>query len=411
MGEDRETYFAPAARASDDQVERDVRTASASPIMDGLLRAAGGLLAVLNEDRQVLLANHALLEMLGIENPGDLVGLRPGEVIGCDHANDAPAGCGTTRYCSTCGAAVSIVGALAESLPFERKCVLTVPRNGLTTDLCLRARATVVPIGDRRFVLLFLQDVTTLERLSEVQRTFFHDLRNMLCGLQGTAELMTGCSDQERVELADSLTNIVDQLAREARLQQALTGDGQCSNFGSHRPVCAADALADLKRLMRNHPAATTKHLDVESPAAPLVVVSDPTLINRVLVNMVVNALEATARGGTVRVWAERREQTSGAAVAFLVWNAGVIPKDTALRVFQRHFSTKAETARGIGTWSMKLIGEQFLQGTVDFTTGYPEGTTFCFTLPEGASAEGGANLSGRGSGRPSTGPTPIARG
>jgi hypothetical protein len=36
-----------------------------------------------------------------------------------------------------------------------------------------------------------------------------------------------------------------------------------------------------------------------------------------------------------------------------------------------------------VGTWSMRLIGENFLQGKVDFRSELEEGTTFCLELPE----------------------------
>ena len=34
-------------------------------------------------------------------------------------------------------------------------------------------------------------------------------------------------------------------------------------------------------------------------------------------------------------------------------------------RIFQRSFSTKAERGRGLGTYSMKLLGEGYLHGRV----------------------------------------------
>jgi PAS domain-containing protein len=106
-----ETLFAPAERASAEVLASQVT--SDNPVIDALLATAGGLLAVLNEQRQVLAVNHALLQLLGVADPAALVGLRPGEVVGCDHAAAQPAGCGTTAYCSTCGAAISIMGALS----------------------------------------------------------------------------------------------------------------------------------------------------------------------------------------------------------------------------------------------------------------------------------------------------------
>ena len=96
---------------------------------------------------------------------------------------------------------------------------------------------------------------------------------------------------------------------------------------------------------------------------------------------MVTNALEATPGGGRVRVWAERLDGDPRWACAFHVRNGTAIPRAIALRIFQRSFSTKARKGRGIGTYSMKLLGERYLGGEVGFTTG-EGGTTFTLRLP-----------------------------
>jgi signal transduction histidine kinase len=58
------------------------------------------------------------------------------------------------------------------------------------------------------------------------------------------------------------------------------------------------------------------------------------------------------------------------------------MPEEIQLQVFQRSFSTKASSGRGIGTYSMKLLGEHYLGGKVAFTSREPEGTEFTVTLP-----------------------------
>jgi len=63
------------------------------------------------------------------------------------------------------------------------------------------------------------------------------------------------------------------------------------------------------------------------------------------------------------------------------VHNHGVIPRDIQHQIFERSFSTKGE-GRGIGTFSMKLIGETYLGGKVDFNSDRENGTTFRIELP-----------------------------
>jgi len=383
MGEELATFFAPSLRDTPEGIARDVAFLSSNSFVDALLQAAGGLLAVLNQERQVLAANTALLRMLSVDDPESLVGLRPGEMVGCDHAAASPAGCGTTEYCRSCGAAISILGAISTQDDSERKCVLTVLRGGQPLDLCLRVRTRILRLEDRRFVLLYLQDVTAQERLNEVQRTFFHDLKNLFLGLEGTAQLLTLCDDSEREELVANVAKITNRMGAEVNLQQSLASDSVSLPAGHRRPLKVADVIVDVEQMVRNHHAAANKHLEAVPADGALVVFSDAVLLGRVLLNMVINAFEASAVGGSVRLWAERLGDGQVSSVRFKVWNATVMPEDIKLRVFQRHFSTKGEWGRGVGTWSMKLIGEQFLHGKIGFQSVPAQGTTFHLDLPE----------------------------
>ena len=91
---------------------------------------------------------------------------------------------------------------------------------------------------------------------------------------------------------------------------------------------------------------------------------------------MVKNGLEATASGGTVRL----SYDGANGRHCFKVWNPGKIDDDVIPRIFQRYFSTKEGRGHGLGTYSMKLLGERFLGGKVQFSTG-DDGTTFEISL------------------------------
>jgi signal transduction histidine kinase len=104
---------------------------------------------------------------------------------------------------------------------------------------------------------------------------------------------------------------------------------------------------------------------------------SDPALLSRVLTNLVKNALEASAVGEivtlTCRSWGE--------FVEFSVHNPSVMPPEVRRQIFQRSFSTKG-AGRGLGTYSVKLLTERYLGGTVDFDSVEGEGTTFRARYP-----------------------------
>ena len=94
---------------------------------------------------------------------------------------------------------------------------------------------------------------------------------------------------------------------------------------------------------------------------------------------MLKNALEATPPQDTVTMSCEDLRRFRNV----LVNNSTVMPQDVQLQVFQRSFSTKGEAGRGIGTYSMKLFGERYLGGEVDFVSRDSEGTTFRLRLPK----------------------------
>jgi sensor histidine kinase regulating citrate/malate metabolism len=52
------------------------------------------------------------------------------------------------------------------------------------------------------------------------------------------------------------------------------------------------------------------------------------------------------------------------------------MPDDVQLQVFKRSFSTKG-AGRGLGTYSMKLLSEQYLNGRIALISSPQAGTTF----------------------------------
>jgi sensor histidine kinase regulating citrate/malate metabolism len=55
--------------------------------------------------------------------------------------------------------------------------------------------------------------------------------------------------------------------------------------------------------------------------------------------------------------------------------------REIQLQIFQRSFSTKG-SGRGLGTYSIKLLTEQYLHGKAWFTSNEVEGTTFFASIP-----------------------------
>ncbi len=345
------------------------------------MSATGGLLAVLNEHRQILAVNSSLLTMIGIEDARSILGLRPGEAVGCVHAHDMPGGCGTSQFCSSCGAAIAIVSSIAGDRTAERKCVMTVGLNGGKTEICLRVKASPILIEDTKLIMLFLQDITYQERWAAFERSFFHDLNNIVAGLLGASDLMVIKSGSEKDELAGQIGKMALRLAKEIDIQRTLAAGAQ-TDYHLTREMVTYDRVVDeIRSLFCSHPAASGRRLSLPVETVDGSVFTDFHLLLRILTNMLVNALEASGEGDDVRFSIETR----GGKTTFSVWNRQAIPETIRPRIFQRYFSTKAGNGRGIGTHTMKLFGEEILGGRVDFYSDEAYGTVFRLTLSEQA--------------------------
>jgi signal transduction histidine kinase len=369
------TLFDTPERTDKEKLAAEIEIVNENPVVTGLLYSIGGLLAVLDEHRQVVALNDFFLKTLGIKDPSTALGLRLGEVMQCIHAQKEPAGCGTTKYCISCGAAIAILACSARKQPMEQICSLKANRLGTTIDLALLVRSSPLTIQGEHFLLLFLQDITVEQQRAALERTFFHDINNMLTGLVGASDLLAAQGYNQA--LADVIRSSSYRIQKEIEMQRIL--------FQADHPIRAntisitpEKVIKELRAFYVNHPVSYNKNIDFPADGAATTFKTDPSLLLRVLCNMITNALEATGESGTIKVWFEHGQE----AIVFCVWNSAFIEPEIALRIFQRNFSTKDEAGRGIGTYSMKLFGEKMLGGKVSFSSTIEQGTVFKIALP-----------------------------
>ena len=373
------TWFAPAERTTPAELRRKIGLLTNNPVTDTIMRAVDGLMAVLDENRQILAVNQAFLELLSLGNADDLLGLRPGEALSCVHADEEPGGCGTSRACATCGAVDAVLAAQKDSRPAGRLGILKVRTENDTRDLVMRVRACPLDIAGENLTLVFFQDMTWAHRLAGLEQAFLHDFNNILQGLRVSAEMAAVETDPlESRALNRNINKLVMHLAREVELQRSLLADDATMLGLTLDNVPIARIQAELGRIFRFHPAALDRHLVILRDEWNAWIRTDPWVLVRILTNLVLNALEATERTGRVEV----RTEVTDDEVVFCVWNRAYIPATVQQRIFQKNFSTKDEPGHGLGTYSVKLLGETLLGAQVDFTSSEAKGTEFRVCLP-----------------------------
>lgn len=372
-----ETFFAPATRSAPGRLRREVELCRRSPLTAFLLGAVQGQVAILNEHRQILAASPDLLGALGPRWDAQVTGARPGEAFECIHVGEGPGGCGTSPACAHCGMLISLLTALKEDGPQEGECRLTMRRHGRWEASDYHVTASRLQVSGHRFLTLVFRDIGAQKRRETLERLFFHDIANILQGLHGWSEgLAEGAVRAE--DAAHRILHISERLSQEVHSHRRLL-QAERNTLSVHPSVLQGGlVLQEVVNLLERHPAGGGRRIERLPVPAPASFVSDPDLLVRVVYNMALNALEATGREAPVRLSFGWR----GDHPRFAVHNPGVIPEAVRHQIFHRSFSTKAPSGRGLGTYAMKLFGENFLRGQVGFDSSQDAGTTFWIHLP-----------------------------
>ena len=157
------TFFAPAEREPIEVVHRQAGSFRQSPLARTFLNAALNYLFVLNAQRQIVMASENVLELMPDKTMDQIVGLRPGEALGCVHAYECESGCGTSRFCRQCLAVKVILSGLAGGRDVA-KCRLTRVVNGREIALELEVLATPLMLDNERYTLLTVADLSREKR-------------------------------------------------------------------------------------------------------------------------------------------------------------------------------------------------------------------------------------------------------
>ena len=353
------------------------RTVLMDKVLGNILDALPDSALVLNQERQIVAVNKALLRTCGLSSDEALVGKRPGEAIHCLFSGDGPDGCGTGIHCTVCGAFRSFLESQQLNAPSTSESHLTL-HDGTALDL--EVTSTPIVIDNLTLTLCILKDVSAQKRHQVLEKVFFHDVMNTVGSIRhivamlGDDHVKPETKTHYRQLIAELSEKLVEEIAHQRRLVAAEQGEFR----PSPGIVPVASLMAELHRFYSSHDLAEGRNL-ILGEVADCVILSDNALVRRILGNLIKNALEAAVRGGTVTMKCRESSDT----VTFAVHNEGVIPQEVQLQLFQRSFSTKGGEGRGIGTYSIKLFGEKYLQGKVSFKSSEREGTTFLLTLPK----------------------------
>ena len=347
--------------------------------LHGVLNVVPSLVLVLNRFRQIVFANEAMLRFIGSQGLAPILGKRSGDILDCRHAASSQLGCGFSEACSTCGTAKALDAFLLRGATDSHENRITQHGSGQALDFRVHA-APFPDQGQQELFLFFLTDIADEKRRRILERIFFHDVANLTTGMVGLSRTLCEkeLDGEKRGRFLEVLHRNSNRLAAEIEAQRLLAA-AEHHELQLKPEACATlDMLREVAAVWPHDQGQGGCRVEVDEEAIARSLVTDQRLLLRILGNMTKNAVEASPAGGVVRLGCRDAE---GESVEFWVHNDGVIPREVQLQIFQRSFSTKGRD-RGLGTHSIKLLGERYLRGRVNFSSTPEQGTTFRFTCP-----------------------------
>jgi PAS domain S-box-containing protein len=233
--------------------------------------------------------------------------------------------------------------------------------------------------------------VERLQSVDQVKDAFVssvsHELRTPITSIVGYLEMLSeGSFGELNTHQADAVRRVSDNSSRLLALIDDLLTLSRVQDDG----MTLADRAFDLREVVRSgygvvSPAWERRDLRVtaELPDEPVPFVGDKDMIERVMVNLVGNAVKFTPDGGDICV----RMTTDGDHAVIDVLDSGIgIPREEQDQLFSRFFRSSVAQKRaipgsGLGLSISKAVVEKH-GGTIAVESSSERGTTFRVRLP-----------------------------
>lgn len=361
--------FAPVGRESVSKLNHEALILNQAEQIDHIANVIPVALMTLNKQRQLVYSNRRLLDLLKLSSSHDIIGLRPGEILNCIHAQSGCDGCGTSEFCSKCDAAQAIKTSQQEKIGTHGECLIT-PKTGEPFEL--NVWASPYTFNGIEYTVFSILDIHEKKRREALEQTFFHDIANVVNAITCHSEMLEMFPDDSHsTESIKAISVASKELATEIWSHRKLLEAENGELIPTLTQLDASECANDLLHIF------TFRPIQIDPFSSNFSIETDHTLLFRIILNMLKNAHEAASKDDVVTL-SYRKESNRG---VFSVHNPNFMPRAVQLQIFQRSFSTQG-SGRGLGTYSMRLFGEKYMHGNIGFNTSEENGTTFYISLP-----------------------------
>ncbi len=356
-------------RDPEEEIQRQAVSVMDSPVFSSLLEDIPNMIIIMNANRQIVYMNKKFSQVVN-KCFNDDVARRPGECLLCIHAAKGRHGCGSTDFCRVCGLARSIKRSEG-GIKSNGECNITLSHG---ETLTFSVHTTPFVHEGKRYVFAYMQDISDIKRRQMLENIFLHDINNSVTALNGLNEMMNDMPVEETKSIINDLSlRLTDEIHSYRVVSEA-------ENHSLSLMVTEVDIDDLLENVVRSLLSIRVlRNRKVVVNKSGLTINTDETLLRRVMINTIKNALEASSDEEEVIIHAKNGREPG--LYHINVKSYPLIPKDVQLQLFQRAFSTKG-MGRGWGTYSIRLLTERYLKGRVGFISDKKHRTVFTISIP-----------------------------
>lgn len=241
-------------------------------------------------------------------------------------------------------------------------------------------------------IIVIIHDVTKQEKLEQSRRDFVanvsHELRTPLTTIKSYSETLADMPDVDRelqVRFLDVIASESDRMAR--IISDLLT----LSELDENQTYIKAPEPIDIRKMLEtivDRMSLTAKKKNQTLTYHPIndvpMIAGDHDSLERVIINIISNALKYTREGGSIEVYSSRVYTD----ICIKVVDNGIgIPKDKLPHIFDRFYRVDKARSRDTGGTGLGLaIAKQALEsgfnGKIKIASEFHKGTEVTITIP-----------------------------